>query len=97
MVAPSSILESSTDAPDDRQLKNLKFQTPLATTKNGFPDTLLGAQERRKFLKQAFDQYDAAGRLQGQLVSRFPDADAYSAWLLQFQLSRDRLAVELGL
>ncbi|MFY9256234.1 MAG: hypothetical protein WAO83_22460, partial [Fuerstiella sp.] len=41
-VAPSSILESSTDAPDDRQLKNLKFQTPLATTKNGFPDTLLG-------------------------------------------------------
>ena len=41
MVAPSSILESSTDAPDDRQLKNLKFQTPLATTKNGFPDTLL--------------------------------------------------------
>ena len=43
MVAPSSILESSTDAPDDRQLKNLKFQTPLATTKNGFPDTLLAA------------------------------------------------------
>ncbi|MGB4707672.1 MAG: hypothetical protein WBH28_04375, partial [Fuerstiella sp.] len=41
VVAPSSILESSTDAPDDRQLKNLKFQTPLATTKNGFPDTLL--------------------------------------------------------
>ena len=43
MVPPSSILESSTDAPDDRQLKNLKFQTPLATTKNGFPDTLLGS------------------------------------------------------
>ncbi|MGB4709182.1 MAG: hypothetical protein WBH50_06565, partial [Fuerstiella sp.] len=44
VVAPSSILESSTDAPDDRQLKNLKFQTPLATTKNGFPDTLLAGE-----------------------------------------------------
>ncbi|MGB4707396.1 MAG: hypothetical protein WBH28_02970, partial [Fuerstiella sp.] len=44
VVAPSSILESSTDAPADRQLKNLKFQTPLATTKNGFPDTLLGVK-----------------------------------------------------
>ncbi|MFY9253151.1 MAG: tubulin-like doman-containing protein, partial [Fuerstiella sp.] len=47
VVAPSSILESSTDAPDDRQLKNLKFQTPLATTKNGFPDTLLGATDSK--------------------------------------------------
>ncbi|MGB4708716.1 MAG: hypothetical protein WBH28_09650, partial [Fuerstiella sp.] len=49
VVAPSSILESSTDAPDDRQLKNLKFQTPLATTKNGFPDTLLGSAAKFLF------------------------------------------------
>jgi hypothetical protein len=53
VVAPSSILESSTDAPADRQLKNLKFQTPLATTKNGFPDTLLVGASDFDFLSFA--------------------------------------------